>query len=96
MSYSSAVIECSASPVTPDIATEWVRAAVRHATTYRGLAEVLVHSLFDDGSELHASSLRMNSIGEELVKRAGRAAALGPDATAADLFMLYQRGGLDT
>ncbi len=75
-------------PVTADTVTEWVRAVVQHAATYRGLAEVLVHSLEDNGSELHASCLRMNSIGEELIDRAGRAATLGPDATAADLFTL--------
>ncbi|MGO4649771.1 TetR/AcrR family transcriptional regulator [Nocardia sp. 2YAB30] len=75
-------------PVTADTVAEWVRAVAGHAATYRGLAEVLVHSLDDDGSELQASCLRMNGIGEELVDRAGRAAALGPDATAADLFTL--------
>ncbi|MGW4126108.1 SbtR family transcriptional regulator [Nocardia sp. NPDC004711] len=38
--------------------------------------------------ELHASCLRMNGIGAALIDRAGRSAALGPDATAADLFTL--------
>ncbi|WP_328403089.1 TetR/AcrR family transcriptional regulator [Nocardia sp. NBC_00403] len=75
-------------PVTADIVAEWVRAVVQHAATYQGLAAVLAESLNDDGSELHASCLRMNGIGEELVDRAGRSAALGPDATAADVFTL--------
>ncbi|MFE7800285.1 TetR/AcrR family transcriptional regulator [Nocardia sp. NPDC057440] len=75
-------------PVTADIVAEWVRAVVQHAATYQGLAAVLVESLNDDGSELHASCLRMNGIGEQLVDRAGRSAALGPDATAADVFTL--------
>ena len=75
-------------PTTIETLTEWIRAVVRHAATYQGLAEALAQSLEDDGSELHASRLRMNSIGNELVERAVRSAALGPDATAADVFTL--------
>ncbi|WP_067682188.1 TetR/AcrR family transcriptional regulator [Nocardia miyunensis] len=75
-------------PVTADTVDEWVRAVVRHAATYRGLAEVLADSMDDDSSELHASCLRMNDIGARLVDRAARSATLGPDVTAADVFTL--------
>ena len=75
-------------PTTIETLTEWIRAVVQHAATYRGLAEALAESVEDDGSELHASCLRMNGIGKELVERAGRSGALGPDATAADVFTL--------
>ncbi|MFI6369217.1 TetR/AcrR family transcriptional regulator [Nocardia sp. NPDC050630] len=75
-------------PVTADTVSEWVRAVVEHAATYRGLAAVLVDSMDDDRSELHASCLRMNGIGEELVDRAGRSVALRPDATTNDVFTL--------
>ena len=75
-------------PTTVEALAEWIRAVVRYAATYRGLAEALAESLEDDGSGLHASCLRMNGIGEELVERAGRSAALRPDATAADVFTL--------
>ncbi|HEV2638151.1 MAG TPA: TetR/AcrR family transcriptional regulator [Actinocrinis sp.] len=75
-------------PATIETLAAWIRAVVRHAATYQGLAEALVESLEDDGSELHASCLRMNSIGEELVQRAVRSTALGPHATSADVFTL--------
>ncbi|MFE2996861.1 TetR/AcrR family transcriptional regulator [Nocardia sp. NPDC059246] len=75
-------------PATTDTVAEWVRAVVRHAATYQGLAAMLAQSLDDDGSELHASCLRMNSIGEELLNHAARSAALRSEATAADVFTL--------
>ncbi|WP_280364538.1 TetR/AcrR family transcriptional regulator [Nocardia wallacei] len=75
-------------PATLDIVAEWVRAVVEHAATYRGLAAVLVRSLDDDDSELHASCLRMNEIGEQIVAGATRAGALVPDTTATDIFTL--------
>ncbi|MGQ4615647.1 SbtR family transcriptional regulator [Nocardia sp. R7R-8] len=74
--------------ISADTVAEWVRAVVRHAATYQGLATMLVHSLDDDGSELRASCLRMNSIGAELLDRAVRSAALGPDVTATDVFTI--------
>ncbi len=66
----------------------WVRAVVEHAATYRGLAAALTESLDDDGSELHESCVRMNRIGEQLVGRAARSAAIDADVTAADVFTL--------
>ncbi|MGW0252015.1 TetR/AcrR family transcriptional regulator [Nocardia goodfellowii] len=75
-------------PVTADTVTEWVRAVVKHAAAYQGLAAMFADSLGNDGSELHASCLRMNAIGEQLVDRASRSAALGPNATAEDVFTL--------
>lgn len=75
-------------PDTFDAVAEWARAVVEHAATYRGLAAVLVRSLDDDNSELHASCLRMNEIGERLVARAARSGALASHATAADIFTL--------
>ncbi|MBF6171874.1 TetR/AcrR family transcriptional regulator [Nocardia blacklockiae] len=77
-----------AAPPTLDAVADWVRSVVEHAATYRGLAVVLVQSLDDGGSELHESCRRMNAIGEELVARAGEAAAIGSDVTAADVFTL--------
>jgi hypothetical protein len=47
--------------VSPDVGAAlraWVRAAVEHEATYRGLAEVLVGGTADARSPLHADCLR--------------------------------------
>ncbi|MET8649690.1 TetR/AcrR family transcriptional regulator [Nocardia aurea] len=74
--------------VTIDTIGEWVRAVVRHASTYQGLTVVLAESLDDHSSELQEACLRMNSIGAELVALAERTAELAPGAAAADVFTL--------
>jgi AcrR family transcriptional regulator len=75
-------------PATVETIDSWIRTVVEHAATYRGLAVVLAESADDDGSELHASCLRLNRIGEQLLDRVVRSGAIGRDITPADLFTL--------
>ncbi|WP_067709397.1 TetR/AcrR family transcriptional regulator [Nocardia yamanashiensis] len=74
--------------VTVDAVGEWVRAVVRHAATYQGLAVVLAESLGDDASEMHESCVRISDIGAELLRRAEGTGTLAPDASAQDVFTL--------
>lgn len=64
---------------------EWVRAVVRHAAAYRGLAAVLAASQGDDNSELHSACVRMNHIGAQLVARAHDSGDLDSAITSEDI-----------
>ncbi|WP_236028184.1 helix-turn-helix domain-containing protein [Paractinoplanes lichenicola] len=66
----------------------WVRAVVEHAAAYSGLAGVLVEGFGDEASELHASCVRMESIGEALVAEARDAGAIRAEVTGEDVFAL--------
>lgn len=71
----------------PDEAlAEWLRAAVAHAGTYRGLAASLMSSMYDEGSPLHASCEGMHAAGGQLLDRAQRLGRVRPEVNAADLF----------
>jgi AcrR family transcriptional regulator len=66
----------------------WVRAAVAHATTYRGLVNLLMDSLKDQASELHNACTSMQSSGAQLLARAQQAGEVRGDITAGHLFTL--------
>ncbi|GAA4969318.1 TetR/AcrR family transcriptional regulator [Pseudonocardia tropica] len=75
----------------------WVRAVVEHASTYSGLADLLVAA--DAGSELHDDCARMTAIGEALVAGARAAGAVRADIRGEDVFTLvnaaaWTRAGL--
>lgn len=64
--------------------TNWLRAMVRHATSSRGLATVLVMS-GDCGSDTHA---RVISAGRKLLERAQDVGAVPPEVRIEDLLKL--------
>lgn len=66
----------------------WVRAAVAHATTYRGLVTMLMDSLKDETSELNSACTSMQSSGKHLLERAQQAGEVRGDTTASELFAL--------
>ncbi|MFF0558995.1 TetR/AcrR family transcriptional regulator [Streptomyces sp. NPDC020472] len=66
----------------------WVRAAVAHATTYRGLVTLLMDSLKDETSELNNACTSMQSSGQQLLERAQRTGEVRGDLSAAELFAL--------
>ncbi|MFE9294058.1 TetR/AcrR family transcriptional regulator [Streptomyces niveus] len=66
----------------------WARAAVAHATAYRGLATSLMRAVEDETSELYAACRSVLDAGEHLLGRAQRAGVTREDATAADLYAL--------
>ncbi|MEQ3552784.1 hypothetical protein WIS52_20140 [Pseudonocardia nematodicida] len=75
----------------------WVRAVVEHASTYSGLADLLVAA--DAGSELHDDCARITAIGEAPVAGARTAGAVRADLRGEDVFALtnaasWARAGL--
>ncbi|TDC75659.1 TetR/AcrR family transcriptional regulator [Streptomyces hainanensis] len=66
----------------------WMRAAAEHGAVYDGLAQELLGSLDDQGSELHAACARLSAAGRALTERAVDAGAIRADATADDVFAL--------
>lgn len=80
--------ELLASAAPADALAAWMRAAVRHATVYRGLAAMLADGIGDEESELHASCLRMAEYDESLTARARESGAIRAEVTAADVSAL--------
>jgi AcrR family transcriptional regulator len=68
--------------------TDWMRAATRHATTYRGLATMLADGTENEQSELHESCLRMADFAEKLTARARDAGVIHRGVTGADVSTL--------
>ncbi|MFF9195851.1 TetR/AcrR family transcriptional regulator [Streptomyces sp. NPDC014779] len=68
--------------------TTWVRAAVAHATIYRGLVTALMDSLRDETSELNSVCTAMQSTGRRLLERAQQAGEVRTDTTSAGLYAL--------
>jgi len=66
----------------------WVRAAVVHATVYRGLVTMLMDSLKDETSDLNGACTAMQSSGRDLLERARAAGEIRQDITASGLFAL--------
>ncbi|MEO3750101.1 helix-turn-helix domain-containing protein [Streptomyces sp. B6B3] len=66
----------------------WVLALVEMSTTYRGLTAVLVDTLRDDASDLHASCVAMRDAGAALLTAAQRAGAVRSDLAALDVLTL--------
>jgi AcrR family transcriptional regulator len=65
----------------------WLRAALRHGLTYRGLSAVVLNSALDDGlvSSWHAD---MFDVAAALLARARQSGAVAADADAADALKL--------
>jgi AcrR family transcriptional regulator len=72
-----------------DALSTWLRAALTHALTYRGLAAAVMNSALDRengrASEWHAEMLE---VGAALLARARRSGAIAPDADAADVLKM--------
>ncbi|MCF3118367.1 TetR/AcrR family transcriptional regulator [Streptomyces arenae] len=66
----------------------WVRAAVAHATTYRGLVTMLMDSLKDETSDLNSACTAMQAAGRQLLERAQHAGEVRGDITATGLYAL--------
>lgn len=76
----------SASPLT--VLVEWMRAAVEHFSTFRGLVGILAASMYDEGTPSYAACREMHDCGAELLLAAQRAGQVRPDLTADELFDL--------
>lgn len=67
----------------------WLRAAVIHALTYRGLAAAVMNSALDQGNSLVATlHAELFEVGAALLARARQSGAVAADADAADLLKM--------
>jgi AcrR family transcriptional regulator len=67
----------------------WMRAAIAHAGTYRGLAASLMSSMYDEGSKLHSSCERAHAAGARLLERAQKSGDARPGVDADDLYEIF-------
>ncbi|MFC8226410.1 TetR/AcrR family transcriptional regulator [Streptomyces sp. NPDC057287] len=68
--------------------SEWMRRAVRHFSTFRGLVGILTRSMYDEGTPSHAACSAMHSSGAHLLRAAQDAGQVRGDLTADELFDL--------
>jgi len=67
---------------------EWMREAVIHFSTFRGLVGILAQSMYDEGTPSHAMCAAMHRGGAELLRAAQAAGRVRPDLTPEELFDL--------
>ncbi|MEU6432270.1 helix-turn-helix domain-containing protein [Microbispora sp. NPDC046973] len=78
----------AARPDPLDALTEWMRAAVVHFSTFRGLVGILARSMYDEGTPSHAMCAAMHRSGADLLRAAQAAGRVRPDLTPEELFDL--------
>ncbi|PPK71424.1 helix-turn-helix domain-containing protein [Actinokineospora auranticolor] len=66
----------------------WMRQAVLHFSTFRGLVGILVRSMYDEGTPSHAMCAQMHGSGADLLTAAQDAGAIRADLTPVELFDL--------
>ncbi|MFD4899296.1 TetR/AcrR family transcriptional regulator [Streptomyces sp. NPDC058411] len=71
-----------------DALSEWMRDAVHHFSTFRGLVGILARSMYDEGTPSHAACDAMHSGGARLLRAAQDAGRVRDDLTPAELFDL--------
>ncbi|MEU6413236.1 helix-turn-helix domain-containing protein [Microbispora sp. NPDC046933] len=78
----------AARPDPLDALTEWMREAVVHFSTFRGLVGILARSMYDEGTPSHAMCAAMHRGGADLLRAAQAAGRVRPDLTPEELFDL--------
>ncbi|GGO28664.1 TetR/AcrR family transcriptional regulator [Microbispora bryophytorum] len=71
-----------------DSLIEWMREAVVHFSTFRGLVGILARSMYDEGTPSHAMCAAMRRGGADLLRAAQAAGRVRPDLTPEELFDL--------
>ena len=72
-----------------DALSSWLRAAIMHALTYRGLAATVMNSALDRGDGLVSTwHAELFEVGAALLARARQSGAVAADADAADVLKM--------
>jgi AcrR family transcriptional regulator len=72
-----------------DALSTWLRAALTHALTYRGLAAAVMNAALDRGDDSPAAwHVELFEVGGELLARARRSGVIAADADEADLLKM--------
>ncbi|MEN3540676.1 helix-turn-helix domain-containing protein [Microbispora sp. ZYX-F-249] len=66
----------------------WMREAVVHFSTFRGLVGILAQSMYDEGTPSHTMCSAMHRSGADLLRAAQAADRVRPDLTPDELFDL--------
>ncbi|GLW24914.1 TetR/AcrR family transcriptional regulator [Microbispora triticiradicis] len=78
----------SGAPDPLDALTAWMREAVAHFSTFRGLVGILARSMYDEGTPSHTMCNAMHRSGADLLRAAQAAGSVRPDLTPDELFDL--------
>ena len=71
-----------------DALVEWMRQAVRHFSTFRGLVGILAQSMYDEGTPSHEMCNAMHESGARLLRTAQEAGRVRADLSPDELFSL--------
>ena len=77
----------STAPPMPALTT-WLRSLLRYVTEFRGLSELVMTTMRNRNSELHASGAGMRRAGGRLLSRAQATGEVRPDLDDADLILM--------
>ncbi|MFJ9406180.1 TetR/AcrR family transcriptional regulator [Streptomyces sp. NPDC101393] len=81
-------LELADAPQPCSALVDWLRAIIRHASTYRGLSRALMAASADENSGMARCSVPMHEAGAALLSRAQKAGAVRPDVSIGDLMQL--------
>jgi AcrR family transcriptional regulator len=68
--------------------TTWLRSLLRYVTEFRGLSELVMTTMRNHASDLHASGIGMRRAGGRLLARAQATGEVRPDLDDADLILM--------
>lgn len=78
----------TAEPDPLDALVAWMREAVVHFSTFRGLVGILAQSMYDEGTPSHTMCSAMHRSGADLLRAAQATGRVRPDLTPDELFDL--------
>ncbi|MES9605738.1 MULTISPECIES: SbtR family transcriptional regulator [Actinomadura] len=76
-----------------DALTHWMRSAVVHISTFRGLVGILTEAMYDEGTPSHVACTAMHRCGTDLLRAAQDAGRVRADLTPDELFDLLTAAG---
>lgn len=76
-----------------DALAHWMRIAVAHISTFRGLVGILTKAMYDEGTPSHVACTAMHRCGADLLRAAQEAGRVRPDLTPDELFDLLTAAG---
>jgi AcrR family transcriptional regulator len=76
-----------------DALTHWMKSAVAHISTFRGLVGILTEAMYDEGTPSHVACTAMHSCGADLLRAAQERGQVRDDLTPDELFDLLTAAG---
>ncbi|MFF4969751.1 TetR/AcrR family transcriptional regulator [Streptomyces sp. NPDC001037] len=76
-----------------DALARWMKSAVAHISTFRGLVGILTEAMYDEGTPSHVACTAMHRCGADLLRAAQEAGQVRDDLSPDDLFDLLTAAG---